>query len=61
MVMSMCQYGMGNSWEWAAEDGIGANLWRSTNDIRDNWPNVSNIGFAAQNGREIFYQAGTLE
>ncbi|HVT83150.1 MAG TPA: glycoside hydrolase family 27 protein, partial [Phycisphaerae bacterium] len=57
MVMSMCQYGMGNSWEWAAEDGIGANLWRSTGDIRDNWPNVSNIGFA-QNGHEMFTKPG---
>jgi alpha-galactosidase len=48
---------MGSSWEWAAEPGIGANLWRSTGDIRDNWPNVSNIGFS-QNGHESFTRPG---
>jgi len=57
MVMSMCQYGMGNSWEWAAEDGINANLWRSTNDIRDNWTQTRDIGFS-QNGHEKFTGPG---
>ncbi len=57
MVMSMCQYGMGSSWEWAAEDGIGANLWRSTNDIRDTWVQTRDIGFS-QNGHEMFTKPG---
>src|SRR5262245_449724 len=57
MVLSMCQYGMGNVWEWGAENGINANVWRSTGDIRDNWPNVSRIGFS-QNGHETFTGPG---
>jgi alpha-galactosidase len=57
MVMSMCQYGMGNSWEWAAEEGIGANLWRSTQDIRDTWVQTRDIGFS-QNGHEMFTRPG---
>ncbi len=57
IVLSMCQYGMGNVWEWGVEDGINANIWRSTSDIRDNWPNVSRIGFS-QNGHDTFTGPG---
>jgi alpha-galactosidase len=35
--------GAGDSWTWAAL--AGANLWRTTDDIQDNWETVSAIGF----------------
>ena len=38
IVYSICQYGNGNVWEWGAEPDIGGNSWRTTGDIRDNWP-----------------------
>jgi alpha-galactosidase len=36
--------GMRNIWEWAPKTG--ANLWRTTDDIQDNWKTVSGIGFS---------------
>ena len=47
IVYSLCQYGMGAVWEWG--DEVGANLWRTTYDIGDNWRTVSLYGFD-QNG-----------
>ncbi len=43
IVYSLCQYGMGNVWEWGAD--VGGNLWRTTGDIQDNWESLKNIGF----------------
>ena len=43
IVYSLCQYGMGDVWEWGAE--VGGNLWRTTGDITDNWHSLSEIGF----------------
>jgi alpha-galactosidase len=43
IVYSLCEYGMGNVWEWGPQ--VGANLWRTTGDIQDNWNSMSNIGF----------------
>ncbi len=57
MVMSLCQYGWGNVWEWGAEPGISGNVWRATGDIQDNWRSMSTIGFA-QNGHEAFTGPG---
>ena len=45
IVYSICQYGNGNVWEWGAEPDIGGNSWRTTGDIRDNWPQTMQIGF----------------
>jgi alpha-galactosidase len=45
IVYSICQYGNGNVWEWGAEPAIGGNSWRTTGDIRDNWPQTMQIGF----------------
>ena len=45
IVFSICQYGNGNVWEWGANPDVGGNSWRTTSDIRDNWPQVSAIGF----------------
>ena len=43
IVYSLCQYGMGNVWEWGNE--VGGNLWRTTGDITDTWESLSMIGF----------------
>jgi len=44
IVYSLCQYGLGNVWEWGSK--AGGNLWRTTGDIRDNWESLREIGFA---------------
>jgi alpha-galactosidase len=43
IIFSLCQYGMGNVWEWGAE--VGGNCWRTTDDITDTWKSMSGIGF----------------
>jgi hypothetical protein len=43
ILYSLCQYGMGDVWKWGAE--IGANSWRTTGDITDNWYSLTTIGF----------------
>lgn len=43
LVFSLCQYGMGNVWEWGNK--VGGNLWRTTGDIEDSWPSLKNIAF----------------
>jgi len=55
IVYSLCQYGMGDVWEWGAE--VGGNLWRTTGDIQGNYRSMSNIGFG-QNGHEKFAGPG---
>jgi alpha-galactosidase len=44
ILFSLCQYGMGNVWEWGAQ--VGGNSWRTTGDITDTWGSMSGIGFA---------------
>ncbi|MGC4033758.1 MAG: NPCBM/NEW2 domain-containing protein [Tepidisphaeraceae bacterium] len=39
----MCQYGMGESWNWGRD--VGGQSARSTHDITDTWASVSEIGF----------------
>jgi alpha-galactosidase len=55
IVYSLCQYGMGNVWEWGTE--VGGNCWRTTGDITDTWGSLSSIGFS-QNGHEKFASPG---
>lgn len=55
ILYSLCQYGMGNVWEWGAE--VGGNSWRTTNDITDSWGSMSGIGFG-QAGHEIYAGPG---
>ena len=43
IVFSLCQYGMGNVWEWGNK--VGGNLWRTTGDIEDTWESLKNIAF----------------
>lgn len=55
IVYSLCQYGMGNVWEWGAD--VGGNCWRTTGDIYDDWSSVESIGFA-QAGKEKYAGPG---
>jgi len=55
IVYSLCQYGMGNAWEWGAE--VGGNCWRTTGDIYDDWSSVESIGFS-QSGKEKYAGPG---
>ena len=48
IVFSICQYGMGNVWQWG--DSVGGNLWRTVSDITDTWKSVSGIGFNQEAG-----------
>ena len=44
IVLSLCQYGMGDVWEWG--ESVGGQLWRTTGDIDDTWQSMSTIGFS---------------
>jgi alpha-galactosidase len=55
IVYSLCQYGVGSVWEWGPS--VGANLWRTTDDIRDNYRSMALIGFS-QAGLEKFAGPG---
>jgi alpha-galactosidase len=44
IVYSLCQYGKANVWEWGPL--VGGNLWRTTDDIADNWQAMSANGFS---------------
>jgi alpha-galactosidase len=55
IVFSLCQYGMGNVWEWGHK--VGGNCWRTTGDIEDTWESMSGIGFN-QTGHEKYAKPG---
>jgi alpha-galactosidase len=55
ILFSLCQYGMGNVWEWGAQ--VGGNCWRTTGDISDTWSSMSGIGFG-QAGHEKYAGPG---
>jgi alpha-galactosidase len=61
MVYNLCQYGMGNVWEWGKE--VGGNYWRTTDDLgiqpedKSLWTSMSRIGFG-QAGKEKFAGPG---
>jgi alpha-galactosidase len=55
ILYSFCQYGMGDSWEWAGD--LGGNCWRTTGDIKATWKSMSTIGFG-QNGHEKYGRLG---
>jgi alpha-galactosidase len=44
IVYSLCQYGLDNVWQWGPS--VGANLWRTTDDISDSYERMSAIGFS---------------
>ena len=41
---AMCQYGDDEVWKWASQ--VGATMYRTTDDIKDNWLSMSDIGFS---------------
>jgi len=41
---AMCQYGDDEVWKWAPQ--VGATMFRTTDDIKDNWLSMSDIGFS---------------
>ena len=55
IVYSLCQYGMGDVWEWGGK--VGGNCWRTTGDITDTWGSMAGIGFR-QAGHEKFATPG---
>jgi alpha-galactosidase len=55
IVLSLCQYGWANVWEWG--DSVGGNLWRTTGDIDDNYDTMAKIGFG-QAGHEKYAGPG---
>jgi alpha-galactosidase len=55
IVYSLCQYGMGDVWEWGAE--VGGHYWRTSGDLTDVWSNMSSVGFR-QAGREKWSRPG---
>jgi len=61
MVYNLCQYGMGNVWEWGRE--VGGNYWRTTGDLgippedKTLWTSMSRIGFG-QAGKEKYAGPG---
>jgi alpha-galactosidase len=58
IMYSLCQYGMGNVWEWGSE--AGGNSWRTTGDITDTWASLSGIGFR-QGGHEKYVGPGHFD
>lgn len=38
VIHALCQYGMGNVWEWGNESG--GQLWRTEGDVHDSWESV---------------------
>jgi alpha-galactosidase len=42
IVYSLCQYGLGQVWEWGPQ--VGAQMWRTTDDITDNYERMFIIG-----------------
>ncbi len=55
IVYSLCQYGMDRVWAWGAS--VGGNLWRTTEDISDDYGRMALIGFG-QDGLERFAGPG---
>jgi alpha-galactosidase len=53
IVYSLCQYGFDSVWQWGAE--VGGNLWRTTGDVKENFPSIAliadtNVGLAKYAG-----------
>ncbi len=46
IVYSVSQHGLSGGWTWASK--VGANLWRTGDDVRDDYLSVTEIGFAQQ-------------
>lgn len=55
IVYSLCQYGVDQPWKWGPS--VGANLWRTTDDIDDSYGRMIAIGFS-QAGLARYAAAG---
>jgi alpha-galactosidase len=55
MIYNLSQYGMEDVWKWGAS--VGAHMWRTTEDIADDYFNMAHIGFE-QNGLEKYAGPG---
>ena len=55
IVYSLCQYGVDSVWEWGRQ--VGGDMWRTTDDISDNYRSMALIGFS-QAGLEKFAGPG---
>jgi alpha-galactosidase len=55
IVYSLCQYGLERVWEWGP--AVGGNLWRTTEDISDDYRSMVFIGFG-QDGLDKFAGPG---
>ena len=55
IVFSLCQYGMGDVWQWGASTG--GNSWRTTGDIQDNWGSLHSI-YESQAGHSAYAGPG---
>jgi alpha-galactosidase len=44
IVFSLCQYGMGDVWQWGG--AVEGNSWRTTGDINDSWGSLFRNGFS---------------
>ncbi|WEK37867.1 MAG: putative Ig domain-containing protein [Candidatus Pseudobacter hemicellulosilyticus] len=55
IVLSLCQYGMGEVWQWGHE--VGGQLWRTGGDITDTWPSILELGFG-NNAKAAYQQPG---
>lgn len=55
ILYSLCQYGMQKVWTWGPS--VGAQMWRTTGDIADNYLRMAYIGFE-QNGLERYAGPG---
>jgi alpha-galactosidase len=55
IVFSLCQYGLQSVWEWGAS--VGGNLWRTTDDISDNYDRMLSIAHK-QSGLEAYAAPG---
>jgi alpha-galactosidase len=55
ILYSLCEYGLEDVWKWGAS--VGGHMWRTTDDISDEYWNVAYIGFE-QNGLEKYAGPG---
>lgn len=46
IVFSACEWGTNEPWKWGAS--VGAHMWRTTEDIFDEWQSIVDIGFGRQ-------------
>lgn len=55
IIHALCQYGMGNVWEWGGESG--GQLWRTGDDVHDSWESVRNA-FKKLSDKSAFVKPG---